>query len=80
MCECKLFCETHGRDEIAVDDDGNEYCNECAADGWGGELCTPAPDSCDMLHEKANEWERQFMCHEHAVEHAAFCEEADAAK
>ena len=67
MCDCKPFCETHGRDEIAVEPDGSEYCNECAADGWSGELCHPSHKSCDMLHPKANEWERQFMCAEHAA-------------
>lgn len=50
--------------------------NECAADGWSGELCHPSHESCDMLHPKVNEWERQFMCEEHAAEHVKFCEEA----
>ena len=79
MCDCKQFCETHGRDEIAVAHDGTEYCGECAADGWSGELCHPSHEACDMLHPKANEWERQFMCEQHAAKHVKFCEEAIAA-
>lgn len=47
------FCETHGRDEVAVEPDGSEYCNECAADGWSGELCHPSHESCDMLRPNA---------------------------
>lgn len=76
MCKCQPHCEVHGRDEIAVDEDGQEFCSECAEDGWGGELCHPEPSACDMLNPKANEWERQFMCEQHAAEHVKFCEEA----
>lgn len=75
MCECIQFCETHGRDEIAMNN-GKEFCNECAADGWSGELCQPHPLSCDMLDNKSNEWVRNFMCESHAAEHVKFCEEA----
>lgn len=31
-------CDTHDRDEIAVDANGQEWCGECAADGWTGEM------------------------------------------
>ncbi|MBZ0134334.1 MAG: hypothetical protein K8D98_00185 [Rhodanobacter sp.] len=74
-CGCQPHCETHGREEIAVDADGNEFCNECAADGWSGELCHPEPGSCDMRNAECNVWERQFMCERHAAEHVKFCEE-----
>ncbi len=73
---CLDFCETHGRDEIALDNDGAEFCNECAADGWNGELCSPAPDSCSLSDPQSNERERQFMCPIHAAEHVAFCAES----
>ena len=79
MCNCKQFCETHGRDEIAIAPDGSEYCGECAADGWSGELCNTNHEACDMRSQEANEWERQFMCPQHAAEHLKFCEEAMAA-
>lgn len=75
-CGCVEFCETHGRDEIETDDDGSEFCNECAADGWTGELCSPTPHSCSLSHPKSNEWVRQFMCPAHAAEHVEFCAEA----
>jgi hypothetical protein len=71
-CECKPFCESHGRDEIAAGRDG-EFCNECAADGFGGELCHPSSSQCDMTNPKSNEWERSFMCAKHAAEHVIFC-------
>lgn len=75
-CECKPFCEAHGRDETAAATDGTEYCQECAASGWSGEFCHPCAESCDMGNPEANEWERSFMCQRHAHEHAAFCKEA----
>lgn len=31
-------CQYHGRDEVSSDEHGEEFCNECAADGSGGEL------------------------------------------
>lgn len=74
-CNCQAFCEKHGRDEITTDSDGSEYCLECYADGFSGELCMPLPGACDMLFPNANEWERQFMCEKHAAEHAKWCEE-----
>jgi len=74
-CGCQPHCETHGREEIAVDADGNEFCNECAADGWSGELCYPEPGACDMRDSECNVWERQFMCERHAAEHVKFCEQ-----
>jgi hypothetical protein len=79
MCDCKPFCEEHGRDELVRQADGDEYCGECVADGWSGELCTPAPDSCNMTQPKANDWQRQFMCAEHAEEHSKFSIETLAA-
>lgn len=39
------YCESHGRDFVQTSDDGEEYCQECAADGGSGELCYVAPDS-----------------------------------
>lgn len=77
-CGCQKFCEHHDRDEIATDAEGDEFCNECAADGGSGELCTPSPQSCFPGDDKANEWERSFMCAKHAAEHAKFCAESDA--
>jgi len=74
-CGCKPFCEDHGREEIAAGSDG-EFCNECALDGWSGELCHPCPQSCDMLNNEANKWERSFMCATHAAKHAQFCKES----
>jgi protein gp37 len=31
-------CDFHGRDYVHLDEDGFEFCNECAADGGSGEL------------------------------------------
>ena len=74
VCGCLLFCEQHGREEIGIDPiTGQTYCNECAADGFSGELCTPSSDSCDRTSDRANVWERQFMCQDHAEKHQAFC-------
>lgn len=75
-CECRPFCEDHGRDEIATDESGAEFCNECAADGFSGELCHPSAGQCDMTNPKSNEWERSFMCQTHAAEHVIFCAES----
>lgn len=72
-CGCKPYCESCSRDEIEVDEDGFEFCNECSADGWGGELCWPMP--CSSSHDEASdEHERSFMCPMHAEEHEKFCQ------
>ena len=35
------YCEAHRREFIAHDDDsGEEFCRECAADGFHGDLVT----------------------------------------
>ncbi|GLY32010.1 phage Gp37/Gp68 family protein [Kineosporia sp. NBRC 101731] len=31
-------CDTHGRDEIHADQNGQQWCTDCSADGFGGEL------------------------------------------
>jgi hypothetical protein len=78
-CECKDFCEHHGRDDIELDaGTGEEYCSECADDEGSGELCRPSPRSCFPGDTKANERERGFMCPEHAAQHVTFCAESDA--
>jgi len=77
-CGCKAFCEHHGRDDIEADaGTGEEFCNECAADGGSDELCQPCAQSCDMTNPKSNEWERSFMCPKHAADHVIFCAEAE---
>lgn len=78
MCGCKPFCEIHGRAELVTDayDFGGEGCNECAADGFTGELCWPHPNSCHTGgpdSRAANKWERQFMCWWHRLVHWWFC-------
>lgn len=75
-CGCKSFCEHHGREFIEITEDGEEYCHECSADGFSGELCSPMAGSCDMRNPEANEFERSFMCPTHAAEHKAFCRES----
>jgi hypothetical protein len=74
-CGCRNFCEDHGREFIEVTPDGEEYCHECSADGETGELCAPMAGSCDMLSQKANEFQRSFMCPDHAAENVKFCAE-----
>ncbi len=39
------FCDDHDRADIAEDDDGAEYCAECGAQGFSGELCHLGCDS-----------------------------------
>ena len=75
-CGCHNFCEDHGREFIEVTEAGEEYCHECSADGFSGELCGPMAGSCDMRSQKANEFERAYMCPKHAAEHEAFCRES----
>lgn len=78
-CNCKPFCETHGRDHVVQDayDFGGEGCSECAADGFSGELCWPDANACHVNNVKANRWERQFMCWRHRLQHVWFCGLAD---
>lgn len=76
QCGCQNFCEDHGREFIEVTEAGEEYCHECTADGFGGELCSPMAGSCDMLFPKANEYQRSFMCPAHAAENVEFCRES----
>jgi hypothetical protein len=56
-------------------DFGGEGCNECAADGFSGELCWPDPRSCHLgqFAANANAYERQFMCWRHRLMHWWFC-------
>lgn len=73
-CGCKTFCEFHGRDHVVVDpSDGEEFCNECAADGWGAELCTPDPTCVHISDPDYNLFERMFMCEHHAEIHRKEC-------
>lgn len=74
-CGCKNFCETCGRDDIAVDINGDEFCNECACNGWSGELCTPDPTGVHISNPSCNDFERQFMCEHHAEIHRKECAE-----
>lgn len=38
-------CQYHGRDHVQANMDGGEYCAECVADEWSGELCHFAGDT-----------------------------------
>lgn len=75
-CACRDFCDVHGR-QFVCRDGAEEWCGECAADGFTGELCKPCPDSCHSgraLEAMAkNQWERQFMCSYHQLMHRLFC-------
>lgn len=39
------FCDSHNRDAVESDGDGVEFCNDCAADGFSGELGSLAADA-----------------------------------
>ena len=38
-------CDDHGRDAIQEDEDWREFCSECAAEGWSGELSAISGDT-----------------------------------
>ena len=80
FCDCKLFCDEHGREFLETDDDGEPFCGECASNGFTGVVCVPSPDSCFSSSGKPNdadEFEMQFMCSKHKDQKLKFIKEAN---
>lgn len=64
-CNCKPYCDTHGRDYVGNTENGTEYCLECAADGYNSQLCGTWPDASSSSNgtpDATDLFEMKFMC------------------